>query len=102
MSDASALPPDFSPDSRPAPVPTRTNGGLVSRLMDGILVAAVAGSVFLSGASFLRGWAPAPGSSDGSVAQLESRLRGTTLGPTPVVSALNGSARTYDHRAGPA
>jgi len=70
--------------------------------MDGILVAAVAGSVFLSGASFLRGRAPARASSDGSVAQLEARLGGSTLGPTPVVSAKDGSMRIYDHGAGPA
>jgi hypothetical protein len=98
MSDAPPLP-DGSP---PAPATTHANGGFVSRLVDGLLVAAAAGSVILSGASFLRGRAPAPSVSDGSAAQLESQLRGRTLKPTPVLSALDGSVRTYDHGTGPA
>jgi hypothetical protein len=74
----------------------------VSRLADGILVAAAAGSVLLSGASFLRGRGPSPESSDGGAVQLETQLRGRTLGPTPVVSSLDGSLRSYAHGTGPA
>jgi hypothetical protein len=72
----------------------------VSRLVDGILVVAAAGSVLLSGASFLRGRAAPPSSTGGSVEELERGLRGRTLGPTPVVSAVNGIDRTYDPATG--
>ena len=74
----------------------------MSRLVDGVLVAAAAGSVVLSGAAFLRNRAASPPSPGGSVEQLERGLRGRTLSPTTVISAVDGSRRTYDHGTTPA
>ena len=74
----------------------------MSRLVDGILVAAAAGSVLLSGASFLRARSAPPPPEGGSVEQLERGLRGRTLTPTTVVSAVDGSLRSYAQGSGPA
>jgi hypothetical protein len=102
MSDAPDLAEGSLPDSRPATVPTRAHGGIASRFVDGLLVVAAAGSVLLSAASYLRGRDASPSSAGGSVERLESQLRGRTLKPTPVLSALEGSIRSYDHGPGPA
>ena len=95
MSDTSDLAPDTASEAQSAPASTRAKGGIVSRLVDGVLVVACAASVFVSAASWLRGRDASGSASNGTVAQLESRLRGRTLGPTPVLSALDGSLRSY-------